>query len=378
MAFRSKSKPLAVATAVGMLVTVVFSAGSTSPATAAVKKSDIVLVAAVINTTNPYMASNIAGAKALGKKLGIPVQIVDSQGSSQVQNSKIKAVLAQGKTVVLFVNTVSSSDAPIIVNAVKKAKGFVTIWWNKPDGFEPAAQGNHFVAFQKHPGVSSGECNADQLGTALGGKGNVILFPGVKDSTTSATRVAGFRARLATKFPNIKILEERPSNWDPNLANTNAKDLIVKYGDKINGVWAADDAMQTGAMKAFEDAGLLNKTKFASDGLYEDTIASIKSGRGNNAIVGETFHRGYMASAIGLYTAYLAATGKIDPSKLPVEKRHSLFKIACVSPSNMDEYTKYDGNIGGWIDTLIKNGPWKTQPVPLVGAGPEVLPAVTN
>lgn len=378
MAFRFKTKSLAAITAVGLLVSVGISVGSTGAAAAGVDKKNIVLVAAVINTTNPYMASNIAGAKALGKKLGVPVQIVDSQGSSEVQNSKIKAVLAQGKTVVMFVNTVSSSDAPIIVNAVKKAKGFVTIWWNKPDGFEPAAVGNNFVAFQKHPGVSSGECNADQLGTALGGKGNVILFPGVKDSTTSATRVAGFRARLAEKFPNIKILEERPSNWDPNLANTNAKDLIVKYGDKINGVWAADDAMQTGAMKAFEDAGLLNKTKFASDGLYEDTIASIKSGRGNNAIVGETFHRGYMASAIGLYTAYLAATGKIDPSKLPVEKRHSLFKIACVTPSNMDEYTKYDGNIGAWIDTLIKNGPWNTQPVPLVGAGPEILPAVKN
>ena len=343
-------------------------------ATSKVSKKNIVFVASVINTTNPYMASNIAGAQALGKKLGIPVEIVDSQGSSQVQNSKIQAILAKGKTVVMFVNTVSSSDAPIIVDAVKKAKGFVSIWWNKPDGFEPWNVGNNFVAFQKHPGVSSGECTADMLGNSLKGKGNIIALPGVQDSTTSQTRVAGMQYELAKKFPGIKILDTRPSNWDPNLAYTNAKDLIVKYGSQINGVWTADDAMQMGAMKAFKDAGLLDKVKFVSDGLYPDTIASIKAGEGNNAIVGETFHRGYMASAIGLYTAYLAATGKINPAKLPHSKRDSMFKIACVTPANMDQYTKWDNNISGWIDTLIKNGPWKTQPVPLVAGGPEVLP----
>ena len=91
-----------------------------------VSKDDIVFVASVINTTNPYFAANIAGAQALAKKLGVPIEIVDSEGSSQVQNSKIQAILAKGKTVVMFVNTVSSADAPIIVEATKAAGGFVT------------------------------------------------------------------------------------------------------------------------------------------------------------------------------------------------------------------------------------------------------------
>jgi len=194
MALRFKSKALAVTTALGLAVTVSSTVGSLSSAGAAtgVNPKNIVLVASVINTTNPYMASNIAGAQALGKKLGVPVQIVDSQGSSQVEISKIQAILAQGKTVVLFVNTVASSDAPIIVDAVKKAHGFVSIWWNKPDSLEPWNVGNSFVAFQKHPGVASGACDADKLGAALGGKGSVVELPGVKDSTTSVTRVAGF------------------------------------------------------------------------------------------------------------------------------------------------------------------------------------------
>lgn len=341
-----------------------------------IPKSDMLLVAAVINTTNPYMIANIQGAQALSKKLGIPLEIVNSNGSSQTEISKIQAILAGGKKVILFVNTVASSDAPTIVDAVKKAGGYVTIWWNNPTDYKPWNVSDNYVAYQKIPGVQSGRCGADAIGKALNGKGNVVLLPGVQDSTTSKTRVAGFTAQMKEKYPGIKILEARPSNWDPQLANRNAKDLIVKYGSDINAVWAADDAMQIGAMQAFENAGLLAKVKFASDGLYPETVADLKSGRGNNAIVGETFHRGYMASAVGLYTAYLAAEGKIVPSELPHEKRESLFELSCVTPDNYQQYLKYDGPeaAGAFVDELVETGPWNTPPMTLIGAGPEILP----
>ena len=71
-----------------------------------------------------------------------------------------------------------------------------------------------------------------------------------------------------------------------------------------------------------------------------------------------------MAASIGLFTAYQAATGALDVSKMPQEQRDSLFKLACVSPQNYQEYTKYDSNIPGWVDTLIANGPVQDRPHP--------------
>jgi len=335
-----------------------------------------VIVASVINTTNPYMISNIEGAEAISKALDIDLEIVNSNNSSQTSISSILAILASGKKPIMFVNTVASSDAPTIVEAVKQSGGYVSIWWNKPDAYKPQDVGDNFVAFQKHTGVDSGRCGAQALADALGGKGNVIMLPGVQDSTTSKTRVAGFKAEIAENYPDIKILEERPSNWDPQLGARNAKDMIVKYGSDINGVWSADDGMQIGAMQSFENAGLLEQVKFSSDGLYPKTLEDIISGRGNNAIVGETFHRGYMASAIGLYTAYLAASGQITPSELPDEKRESFFKLSCVTPDNYQQYLQYDeaGAADAFVGRLIETGPWDTEPVPLVGGGVEVLP----
>jgi len=335
-----------------------------------------VMVVSVINTTNPYMISNIEGAQALADHLGLPLEIVNSNNSSQEGISNIMAILASGKKPIMFVNTVSSSDAPTIVDAVGRAGGFVTIWWNKPDDYKPWNVGDHFVAFQKHPGVSSGRCGAQAIAGALNGEGEVVLLPGVQDSTTSQTRVAGFRAEIAENFPNIAILEERPSNWDPQIAARNAQDLIVKYGDQIDAVWSADDAMQIGAMQAFENAGLLDRVKFASDGLYPKTLEDIQSGRGDNAIVGETFHRGYMASAVGLYTAYLAAKGEVVPSALPENKRESLFDLSCVTPDNIGDYLQYDepGAPAAFVDRLVESGPWDAAPMPLVGGGVEALP----
>jgi len=333
--------------------------------------SKLQIVASVINTTNPYFASNIEGAKALGKKLNIPVQIVDAEGSSQKEISKIQAILAQGnKTNVVFVNTVASSDVPPIISSCKQSKAFCTIWWNKPDDYEPWDQGNNFVAFQKHGGVDSGRCTTKTLAESIK-TGGIVALAGVQDSTTSATRVAGLKDEIK-KYPDVKLLDVRPANWDPQLAFQETQNLIAKYGDQIKGIWAADDGMIIGAKEAVDKSPLKGKVKFTSDGLYPPVIDVMKSP--NNPIVGETFHRGYMASAMGLYTAILAATGQMDPSKLPHEKRDSIFKIACVTPANLAEYTKYDTDVDGWIDTLIKSGPWNVQPVPLVAGGPEKLP----
>ena len=367
---RLAAAAVALAVSVGLTACTSTGGGTAGGQQQPIKKEDLVLVLSVINTTNPYMASMIEGAQALSAKLGVPLKIVDSQGSSQTEISQIQAILAQGKKVALVVNTVASSDAPPIVNAVKAAGGYVVIWWNKPDNLLPWEVGNNFVAFQKYSGVDSGRCNGQSLGEALGaGGGGVVMLPGVQDSTTSQTRVAGFKDAVKA-FPSVKVLEERPANWDQQKGFGETQTMLAKYGDQVKGIWAADDAMMLGAIEAAKQAGR-NDIKFVSDGIYPPTIDYIKQGV---PIVGETFHRGFMASSIGLLTAYQAATGELNVGSLPQEQRDSLFKLACVTPQNYEEYTKFDSNIPGWVDTLVQNGPFKTEPTPLVGQGPEKLP----
>src|SRR6516162_10853864 len=75
-------------------------------------KSDLLLVTTVINATNPYMASWIQGSKDLAGKLGVPVEVVQSNGSSQTELAGIQAQAAKGKKVVLVMNPVAASNVP--------------------------------------------------------------------------------------------------------------------------------------------------------------------------------------------------------------------------------------------------------------------------
>ena len=97
---------------------------------------------------------------------------------------------------------------------------------------------------------------------------------------------------------------------------------------------------------------------------------------GNGAIVGETFHRGFMA-AVDRPVHRLPGRDRQDRpvdaaareagQPVQVELRHAERPSA--------DYTKYDTDIAGWVDTLVQKGPWDTDPVPLVAGGPEKLPS---
>ena len=98
--FRNKTfgQRLLVAAAVVGLTSACSSTTGAGGAQQPIAKEDLVLVASVINTTNPYMASMIEGARALSEELDVPLEIVDSQGSSQTEISRIQAILASYTT----------------------------------------------------------------------------------------------------------------------------------------------------------------------------------------------------------------------------------------------------------------------------------------
>jgi ribose transport system substrate-binding protein len=343
------------------------SAGAASQKT--YQKDELLLVTTVINPTNPYMASWIQGAKAVAAKLGLPVHIVQSDGSSQKEIAGVQAEAAKGKKVILSTNPVAASDVPAMANTLKANGGYMFVWWNMPPGYEPAQTGDHFVGFGTYNGVTAGECGAEHLIKAMGGKGNIIALPGVLDSTVSQERYLGLLATMK-KYPDVKLLDTQPANWDQAIALQKVQQLTAKHGDKINGVWTADDAMMLGAYEAIKKTGRINEVKFSGEGAYPPVVDLMVKKADSAAVAGSAFHRGYMAAATSLLIAYKAAIGEIDISKMTPNQRHGQYSVGCVTPENAAQYQANGGIPDGWLDALMKE-PFKD----LVG-GPVVLPDV--
>jgi ribose transport system substrate-binding protein len=333
--------------------------------------SEIMLVTSVINATNPYMASWIEGAQAVADKLGLPLEVVQSNGSSQQQMAGIQALAAQGKKIVLVTNPIAASDVPAMVNTLRRNGGYMVVWWNMPPGYEPADVGDTLVAFGTYNGVTAGECGAENLIEAMGGKGNIIALQGVLDSTVSQERFAGLLETMK-KHPEVKLLEMQPANWDQAIALQTTQQLLSKYGDELDGVWTADDAMMLGAYEAVSKAGKLEDVRFSGEGAYPPTVDLMVEGGPDGPVQASAFHRGYIAAATGLTIAYKAAIGELDIATLTPEQRHGQYKVGCVTPENAAEYQANGGIPEGYVDRLIEN-PF----MDLVG-GPVEVPAVTQ
>ena len=89
---------------------------------------------------------------------------------------------------------------------------------------------------------------AEEMAKRLKGKGDILIMEGVPGEVNSL-RVNAFR-NVMKKYPGIRILESRTSDWSQETGLKLMTDFLRKY-KKIDAVWAGDDGVLTGALKAY-------------------------------------------------------------------------------------------------------------------------------
>ena len=100
---------------------------------------------------------------------------------------------------------------------------------------------------------SFGAAAAKAMGQLLGGKGEILMMEGVP-CPINKDRVDSFREVLAAEFPGIRILESQASWWNTEKGLALMENFLQKY-PKIDAVWAGDDDVLVGALKAYEESG---------------------------------------------------------------------------------------------------------------------------
>ena len=67
-------------------------------------------------------------------------------------------------------------------------------------------------------------------------------------------RFIGLEASLADN-PGVELLDQQTANFSRQEALAVTETLLTKHGDKVKGIWAANDDMALGALQALEQAG---------------------------------------------------------------------------------------------------------------------------
>ena len=92
---------------------------------------------------------------------------------------------------------------------------------------------------------------AEEMAKRLKGKGNILIMEGVP-CEVNTLRVNAFK-NVMKKYPDIKILESQTSNWSQEKGLKLMENFLQKY-KQIDAVWAGDDDVLIGALKAYAES----------------------------------------------------------------------------------------------------------------------------
>ncbi len=88
---------------------------------------------------------------------------------------------------------------------------------------------------------------------AIGGKGNIVMTQGALGHTGAQGRARGFES-VVKKYPNIKVLDTQPADWDVTKAARIWDSLLTKYPE-IDAAYFHNDDMALAAYNVMKARG---------------------------------------------------------------------------------------------------------------------------
>ncbi len=318
---------------VGLLFASPLFASGSSESAASSSQGKTTLAVGLRSLSNPYQIKYKIGAEALGQKLGLPVDILVSNGDSQKQMNDIKAEVAKtGGNVVFYIDPNQETDDVAIAKVLEAAKVNFVTWWNKPADVK-VWDYKYWVAHISFDGVEAGKFMATELFKTFPtpNSGKIIALQGLLANTPAQERFQGLQDTLKAN-PGVQLVQWEAADWDRTKAYNDVKAMLVAHPD-INGVWCANDDMAMGAIQALKEAGLAGKVKVVGcDGIPE-MFDAIKSGLAAATVMND----GKYQAELGLAMSLAAKEGKLNVASQPQKFRQFEIPAVNVSSQNVDQ-----------------------------------------
>lgn len=217
------------------------------PALAQGKK--VVLGVAIPAATHGFTGGIVYWANQAKKDLekanpGLQV-IVKTSANASEQANQLQDLVTVNKINALVVFPFESAALTQPVAQVKAKGVYVTV---VDRGLTDTSAQDAYVAGDN---TAFGKIPAEYLAKALNGKGNIVALRGIP-TTLDNERMDAFNAVLKS-HPGIKLLDAKHANWNRDDAFKVTQDFLTRFKE-IDAVWAADDDMAVGVLKAIDQA----------------------------------------------------------------------------------------------------------------------------
>lgn len=167
------------------------------------------------------------------------------------------------------------------------------------------------VTFLEPDNFYMGSVVTQSLVDTIGTAGKVVHTQGALTHTGAQGRAAGFHS-VIDQYPDLKVVDETPGNWDIDLTRKIWEDLLVKYPDIIGGMFHNDD-MALAAYEAIKAAGLQDQITIVGVDGMEPALKAVMDGTLKATVVNPTGRVHFGASWVG----YNIVTGKTPKETVP-------------------------------------------------------------
>lgn len=220
----------------------------------------------VISTqNNPFFVTLKEGAEAKAKELGHDLIVLDSQDNPAKELGNVEDLLVKGVDVLL----INPTDSDAVVSSVKAANRskipVVTL--------DRAANGGEVVAHVASDNVLGGEMAGNFIVEKLGGKGKVVELEGIPGTTAARDRGTGFNKAVNGK---LEVVAKQAADFD-RTKGLNVMENILQAQPEIQAVFAHNDEMALGALKAIEASG--RDIFVVGFDATDDAVAAVKEGK---------------------------------------------------------------------------------------------------
>lgn len=285
---------------------------------------------------NPYYVELVESVKAFSETApGTEVVTMEHHSDEQKQVNDIKSFLSRGgKDCILYVDPQSASINAEIAQLCEDAGVYWTSTWTMAEDVYPQDY-KYYAAHQTVDNTQGAYEAAKVMFESFPDKtGKVVLLEGAVANDASDERLAGWQKALE-EYPNVEVLDQQASNWDPQTGLNIAQTWLTKYGDEMDGICCANDSLALAVIEGMKAKGKTSEDIkiIGFDGI-PDAITAIQGGD----MLATCYSNGWCQGAYGVATAYHAYMGELDTETCDQSKRAYYTNAITVSADNVAQF----------------------------------------
>ena len=262
-------------------------------------KDTIALVVSTLN--NPFFVTLKDGAVKQANEMGYELIVLDSQNDPAKELANVEDLTVRGVKAIL----INPTDSDAVSNAIRMINGAGIPVLTLDRGASRGKVASHIASDNVAGGKMAGDFMAEKVGKGA----KVIQLEGLAGTSAARDRGAGFAE--AVKANGFKVLASQPADFDRTKGLNVMENLLANHGD-VQGVFAQNDEMALGAMRALQAAG--KKVVIVGFDGTDDGVAAVKRGD----MAGTIAQQPALIGALGVKTADAVLKGQKVEEYIPV------------------------------------------------------------